>query len=89
MPISNPHAFDGLLRRRIMAWVIDAGLVLILSWLVWCGAALSAMSTIGLASGMLPLPCAMSLSILYGTLMIRSAVLAPPDRRRGLAAEDG
>lgn len=78
MPISNPRAFDGVLRRRIVAWAIDAALVLMLSWVAWGGAALLAVFTIGLAGGLLLLPWAMILPILYGTLSISSPLSATP-----------
>ncbi|MGK7862395.1 RDD family protein [Falsiroseomonas sp. E2-1-a4] len=78
MPISNPRAFDGVLRRRLVAWAIDAALVLMLSWVVWGEAALLAVFTIGLAGGLLLLPYAMILPILYGTLSIASPLSATP-----------
>ncbi|NKE47275.1 RDD family protein [Roseomonas frigidaquae] len=78
MPISNPRAFDGVLRRRLAAWMIDAALVLMLSWVVWGGTALLAVFTVGLAGGLLLLPWALIVPILYGTLSIASPLSATP-----------
>ncbi|MBU8540273.1 RDD family protein [Falsiroseomonas tokyonensis] len=74
----TPDEFDGVLRRRLAAWAVDALLLLVLSWLVWGGAALLAMMTIGLVGGLLLLPWALLLPILYGTLSIASPLSATP-----------
>ncbi len=74
----SPDPFDGVQGRRITAWVIDATLLLVLSWLVWGGAALLAMLTLGFAGGLLLLPWALMLPILYGTLSIASPLSATP-----------
>ncbi|NKC29285.1 RDD family protein [Falsiroseomonas selenitidurans] len=73
-----PSPFDGVLWRRIAAWVVDAALLLVLSWLIWGGAALAAVPTLGLLGGLLLLPWALLLPILYGTLSIGSTLSATP-----------
>lgn len=72
----NP--FEGVIGRRIAAWAIDAALLMVLSWIVWGGAALLAVMTIGLAGGLLLLPWALILPILYGTLCLASPLSATP-----------
>jgi uncharacterized RDD family membrane protein YckC len=77
----NPHdadPFEGVIGRRIAAWAVDATLLVLLSWLAWGGAALATMLTIGLAGGLLLLPWALILPILYGTLSIASPLSATP-----------
>nr|WP_280865295.1 RDD family protein [Falsiroseomonas frigidaquae] len=66
------------MRRRLAAWMIDAALVLMLSWVVWGGTALLAVFTVGLAGGLLLLPWALIVPILYGTLSIASPLSATP-----------
>jgi uncharacterized RDD family membrane protein YckC len=75
-PTGDP--FEGVIGRRIAAWAIDGVLLLLLSWMVWGGAALLTVLTIGLAGGLLLLPWALILPILYGTLSIGSPLSATP-----------
>ncbi|MGK7866898.1 RDD family protein [Falsiroseomonas sp. E2-1-a20] len=70
--------FEGVIGRRIAAWAIDAALLLMLSWLAWGGSALLTVLTIGLAGGLMLLPWALILPILYGTLAIGSPLSATP-----------
>jgi uncharacterized RDD family membrane protein YckC len=74
----NGDPFEGVIRRRIAAWAIDAALLLLLSWLAWGGAALLTVLTIGLAGGLLLLPWALILPISYGTLSLASPLSATP-----------
>jgi uncharacterized RDD family membrane protein YckC len=77
-PEQRHGAFEGVIRRRIFAWAIDASLLLVLSWMVWGAAAVLTILTIGLAGGLLLLPWALILPILYGTLAIGSPLSATP-----------
>lgn len=78
MPAGIGDPFEGVIGRRIAAWAIDIALLLILSFLVWGGAALLTLLTIGLAGGLMLLPWAMILPILYGTMSIGSPLSATP-----------
>jgi uncharacterized RDD family membrane protein YckC len=75
-PTGDP--FEGVIGRRIAAWAIDGVMLLLLSWAVWGGAALLTLLTIGLASGLMLLPWALIVPILYGTLSIGSPLSATP-----------
>lgn len=74
-----PRPYEGVIGRRIGGWAIDATLLVLLSWMVWGGAALVTLLTLGLAGGLLLLlPWGMALPILYGTLCIASPLSATP-----------
>jgi uncharacterized RDD family membrane protein YckC len=78
-PDQPPGPFEGVIGRRVAAWAIDASILLALYWLIWGGAALLTLLTLGLTSGLLVLlPWGMALPILYGTLTIASPLSATP-----------
>lgn len=76
--VDRPPPFEGVIGRRVLAWLIDGAILFILSWLVWGGTGLLALFTLGLAGGLFLLPWGLVLPILYGTLSIGSPLSATP-----------
>lgn len=76
--VDRPPPFEGVIGRRVLAWLIDGAILVILSWLVWGGTGLLALFTLGLAGGLFLLPWGLVLPILYGTLSIGSPLSATP-----------
>jgi uncharacterized RDD family membrane protein YckC len=74
----RPRPYEGVIGRRVLAWVIDGAILFILSWIVWGGTGLLAIMTLGLAGGLFVLPWGLVLPILYGTLAIGSPLSATP-----------
>ena len=73
-----PSHFEGIIGRRILGWLIDAAILVILAWIIGGGAVVLALLTMGLAGGLLLLPWGMALPILYATLSIASPLSATP-----------
>ena len=73
-----PGPFEGVIGRRVLGWMVDAAILVILAWLIGGGAVVLTLLTMGLAGGLMLLPWGMALPILYATLSIASPLSATP-----------
>ena len=75
---AGPRPFEDLIRRRVIAWMLDAAILVILAWVIGGGAVMLSLLTLGFAGGLLLLPWGMALPILYATLSVASPLSSTP-----------
>jgi uncharacterized RDD family membrane protein YckC len=75
-PVADAFLTDGVLTRRVVAWLIDAGIIAVLTAVLWVALVLFGIFTLGLGLpllGLLP-----AVPVIYGWAAIASPLSATP-----------